>query len=246
MALSWCRVSYRRRGWKLKAILTACLGYVRLSGKRVLSVVVASRACFLFSPWKASYKPPENTSSGVSRFPFEKNLLSCSKKSWYFCFGEPKVPWYQRQHQCILCILFWVYEQTCLMVFSAVLCSMRVQKAAYLVYSWALYDRNVWLMFLTLKERSAHCYPLHSSCLATCFAKLPFNFFFLFCWGSCSLVTLSRCSAWPCKLKTDAHESCLFKNKSLMSRIIKWLSLDISLCFFTKTFLAAAFELVAV
>lgn len=50
----------------------------------MLSVVVASSACFPFSPWKASYKLPENKSSGVSRSPFEKNLLPFCRKKLVF------------------------------------------------------------------------------------------------------------------------------------------------------------------
>lgn len=148
----------------------------------------------------------------------KRTYCPSAAKSWFFCFGEAKVPWYWTQNQCILCILFWVSEQTCLMV-STVFCSLRVQKAACLVYSWAHFDRNFWVMFSALREECTLLSPSQltfSHILQNC----PFKFF-LFCWGSCSSVTLSRCSAWPHKLKTDAQESSLFKTKPLMSRIIK-------------------------
>jgi len=46
----------------------------------MLSVVLVCNACSPFSPWKASYKLPENASSDVSKSPFGRNNFLWSEK----------------------------------------------------------------------------------------------------------------------------------------------------------------------
>lgn len=186
----------------------------------MLSVVVASSACFPFSSQKASYKLPENTSSGVSRFHFEKNLLSCCNKRLIFLLWRSQgalVPNTKSVYSLHSCLGLWANVPNGIYYFLLI---ENTESSLSCIQLSTLWYKCLNYIF---DPKKGECTLLSPSQLmfCTCFAKLPFKFFFLFCWGSCSLVTLSRCSVWPCKLKTDAQESCLFKNKSLMRRTRK-------------------------